>query len=174
MKARGEILASILKNFGNCYFFLHNTRELNVAENILKSGFIFENQLLGSTDRVNPGEPIEITYFLLQRKDYGSFTIVIAIPKVTYISYSAFSAKYGITIEEAITSSEPYFGDNDELMYTISPGHILGYFDINTSQFIQNSDWDPFFNNCNCLSDTKRFSRHERIKNNNLTDEENK
>ena len=81
MKNKGEILASVLKNFRNCYFFLHNTREFSVVENIMNDGFIFENQLVHSTDRVNPNEPIEITYFLFQRKDYGPYTVVIAIPK---------------------------------------------------------------------------------------------
>ena len=71
-------------NFKNCYFFLHNTREFRVVENIMNEGFIFENQLVHSTDSVNPNEPIEITYFLFQRKDYGPYTIIIAIPKITY------------------------------------------------------------------------------------------
>ena len=81
MKNKGEILANILKDQGNCYFFLHNTKEKVIVDKILNEGFVFENQLPHCTDRVNPNEPIEITYFLFQRKDYGSFTTVIAIPK---------------------------------------------------------------------------------------------
>ena len=91
----------------------------------MNEGFIFENQLPHSTDLVNPNEPIEITYFLFQRKDYGPFTVIIAIPKVTFENYSAVSGKNEVSIEEVITISEPYYGDNDELMYRISPKHIL-------------------------------------------------
>ena len=147
MKSKGEILASVLNNFKNCFFFLHNTRESDVVENIMNEGFIFENQLVHSTDRVNPSEPIEITYFLFQRKDYGPYTVVIAIPKITYEIYSAKSVKIEVSIEEVITITEPYYSDNEELMFTVSPKHILGYFNNETSEFSQNSNWDPFFIN---------------------------
>jgi hypothetical protein len=160
MKSKGEILASLLTNFRNCFFFLHNTRELSVVEKIMNYGFIFENQLLQSTDRVNPNEPIEITYFLLQRKDYGPFTVVIAIPKITYDNYSAVSVKNDLSIEEVITITKPYFSDNDEIMYTVSPKHILGYFDNTTSEFFQNRNWDPFFNNYRSKSNKERYAKH--------------
>jgi hypothetical protein len=156
MKNKGELLASILKNFKDCCFFLHNTKEFDVVENIMNEGFIFERQLAHSTDRVNPNEPIEISYFLVQRKDYGSFTVIIAIPKVIYESYTGVSNKKDVCIEEVLTVTDPYWGDNDELMYTLSPKHILGYFNIKTSEFYQNRNWDPFFNNCQSRSAGKK------------------
>ncbi|MBA4321235.1 MAG: hypothetical protein C0408_00310 [Odoribacter sp.] len=145
MKNKGEILASILIRKGNCYFFLHNTKEKGIAEKILKEGFVFENQLPHSTDRVNPNEPIEITYFLFQRKDYGSYTIIIAIPKATYDFYTRNSNEHDTGIEEVITITEPFIGDNDEMIYTISPKHILGYFNNKSGEFIENEIWDPRF-----------------------------
>jgi hypothetical protein len=156
MKNKGELLASILKNFKDCCFFLHNTKEFDVVENIMNEGFIFERQLAHSTDRVNPNEPIEISYFLVQRKDYGSFTVIIAIPKVIYESYTGVSNKKDVCIEEVLTVTDPYWGDNDELMYMLSPKHILGYFNIKTSEFYQNRNWDPFFNNCQSRSAGKK------------------
>ncbi len=145
MKNKGDILANILNRYGNCYFFLHNTKEKAIAEQILREGFIFENQLPHSSDRVNPNEPIEITYFLFQRKDYGSYTIVIAIPKQVYERYTTISNEQDTGIEEVITITEPVIGDNDELIYTISPKHILGYFNVKTSEFVKNEKWDPRF-----------------------------
>jgi len=156
MKNKGEILASILKNFKDCYFFLHNTKEFNIVESIMNEGFVFESQLPHSTDRVNPNEPIEVTYFLFQRKDYGSYTIIIAIPRIIYEIYSGSSNKNDIGMEEVLTITEPYYGDNDELIYTMSPKHILGYFNIKTSEFYQNRNWDPFFNNCQFRSPGKK------------------
>jgi hypothetical protein len=147
MKNKGEILASILRDFDDCYFFLHNTKDFGVVEKIMNEGFIFESQLPHSTDRVNPNEPIEITYFLFQRKDYGFYTMIIAIPKDIYENYSEVSNTSDTGIEEVMTISEPYYGDNDELMYTVSPKHILGYFNIKTSEFFRNVNWDPSFNN---------------------------
>ena len=147
MKNKGEILATILNDFKGCYFFLHNTKEYSVTEKIMNEGFMFESQLAHSTDRVNPNEPIEITYFLFQRKDYGQFTIIIAIPRVIYDKYSEVSNKYDTGIEEVLTITEPYFGDNDELIYTLPPKHVLGYFNIRTAEFFRNVNWDPGYDN---------------------------
>ncbi|HEX2969628.1 MAG TPA: hypothetical protein VHO46_11060 [Bacteroidales bacterium] len=162
MKNKGEILASTLKNFKDCYFFLHNTKEFSVVESIMNEGFIFESQLPHSTDRVNPNEPIELTYFFFQRKDYGNYTIVIAIPKTIYDEYSENALRNETGIEEIMSTNEPYYSDNDELIYTISPKHILGYFNIKTSEFYQNRNWDPFYNNCSQGSYT---GKHVRSKN---------
>jgi len=156
MKNKGEILASILNEFKGCYFFLHNTKEFSITEKIMNEGFIFESQLPHSTDRVNPNEPIEITYFLFQRKDYGQFTIIIAIPKAIYEKYSEVSGKYDTGIEEVMTITEPYFGDNDELVYTLPPKHILGYFNIRTSEFFRNGNWDPDYDNSLLKKPAKR------------------
>jgi hypothetical protein len=147
MKNKGDILASVLKNFGDCYFFLHNTKEFSNVERIISEGFIFEDQLLHSTDRVNVTEPVEIAYFMLLRKDYGPYTIVIAVPKTTFENYSAVSGKKYASLEEVITVTEPYYSDNDELVYTLSPKHILGYFNTITCEFFRNNNWDPLFNN---------------------------
>ncbi len=148
MKNKGEILAGILSNFKDCYFFLHNTKELNVVESIMNEGFVFESQLPNSTDRVNPNEPIEVTYFLFQRKDYGLYTIIIAIPRIIYEIYTGVSNNADVSIEDVLTITEPFLNENDEMVYTVSPKHILGYFNIKTSEFHQNRKWDPFFNNC--------------------------
>jgi hypothetical protein len=158
MKDKGEILASKLNNFGNCYFFMHNTKEYSIVEKIINEGFIFEDQLLRSTDRVNVAEPVEIAYFMLLRKDYGPYTIVIAIPKATFEYYSAVSGKNEVGLEEVITITEPYYGDNDELVYTLSYKHILGHFNTITGEFFENSKWDPDFINCKSKP-TRNISR---------------
>jgi hypothetical protein len=161
MKSNGEILAGILKNYRNCLFFLHNTRERGTAEKIMADGFIFENQLVHSSDRVNPNETIEITYFLFHRKDYGPYTVVIAIPAGTYADYSAYSIENEVSMEEVITISKPYYSDNDELMYTISPKHILGYFNNNSGEFFPNHGWDPAFNNCMSKYPDNRYAGNQ-------------
>jgi len=162
MKNKGEILASILNEFKGCYFFLHNTKEFSITEKIMNEGFIFESQLPHSTDRVNPNEPIEITYFLFQRKDYGQFTIIIAIPKAIYEKYSEVSGKYDTGIEEVMTITEPYYGDNDELIYKLPPKHVLGYFNIRTSEFFRNVNWDPDYDNSLLNKPTKRPAKPRR------------
>jgi hypothetical protein len=162
MKNKGEILSTILKNFKDCYIFLHNTKEFIVVESIMNEGFVFESQLSCSSDRINPNEPVEAAYFLVQRKDYGLYTIVIAIPKTIYEIYSVVSNKNEVGIEDVLTITDPYIGDNDELIYTVSPKHILGYFNIKTAEFYQNRNWDPYFNNCQFRSPVKRLVKSGR------------
>ncbi len=162
MKNKGEILAAILQEFKDCYLFLHNTKEFAVVENIMEEGFIFESQLPHSTDRVNPNDPIEVTYFLFQRKDYGMFTIILAISKKIYHIYLDVSNKYDTGIEEIMTTSDPYYGDNDELIYTISPKHVLGYFNNSTTEFFKNANWDPSFNNNQSRPPAKRPAKPEK------------
>jgi hypothetical protein len=162
MKNKGEILASILKDFKDCYFFLHNTREFSVVEKIMKEGFIFEDQLPHSTDRVNPNEPIEVTYFLFQRKDYGLFTIILAFPRSVYERYSDISNTCDTGIEEVMTILDPWFSENDELVYKISPKHVLGYFNSRTSEFFMNPAWDPAFDNTLWRKPCKRHVRPDR------------
>lgn len=162
MKNKGEILAAILRNFKDCCFFLHNTKDFSVVESIMNEGFIFESQLPHSTDRVNPYEPIEVTYFLFQRKDYGSYTMIIAIPKDIYENYTEVSNNNDTGIEEVFSVTEPVFGDNDELLYTVSPKHILGYFNIKTAEFYQNKNWDPFFNAWKSKTPGKKPLKHDR------------
>jgi hypothetical protein len=163
MKNKGEILAAILKDYNECYFFLHNTREYSIVEKIMDEGFIFESQLPHSTDRVNPNEPIEITYFFFQRKDYGLYTIVIAMPRATYDKYSEASNKYDTGMEEVMSINDPYLGENDEPIYTISPKHILGYFNIRTSEFFRNVNWDPAFDNSRVRSPSKKYIRSDKL-----------
>jgi hypothetical protein len=147
MNNKGEMLAAILDKFRDCYFFLHNTKDPDIVEKIMNEGFIFERQLSHSTDIINPAEPVEINYFLLLRKEYGNYTVIIAIPKITYDNYSGIANSTNVSIEDIMSITKPYCGDNDELVYTVSPKHVLGYFDDSTSEFFRNKNWDPFFNN---------------------------
>lgn len=149
MRNNGEILAEILKKYENCYFFLHNTKELSIAEKIMNEGLMFEKRLSHSTDIVNPSQSIEIGYFLIERKEYGYYTMVIAMSKNVFNSYKDASEYYNTGIEEIMTITDPFYGINDEMVYTISPKHILGYFDSLRSEFTKNPLWNPMFNNLN-------------------------
>jgi hypothetical protein len=142
MKQKADILFSILRRFEDCIVFLHNTKEEEIADKILAEGFIFENQLSHTSDRINPSEQIEIAYFLFQRKEYGPFTIVIAIPRKVYSLYAASSKRLDLSIEELMSKDKPWVSDNDELVYCLPPEHIAGYYRNDTFEFIGN----PLYN----------------------------
>jgi len=53
MKNKGEILATILKEQGNCYFFPHNiNKKRELLSQIMRGISVFENQLPIPPDRV--------------------------------------------------------------------------------------------------------------------------
>lgn len=138
MKQKGEFLQSVLKKYIDCIVFLHNTHEAATADKILSEGFIFENQLSHTSDRVNPSELIELSYFLFLRKDYGPYTIIIAIPKNIYELYTRYSNRFETTIEDLMTKTIPWMGENDEYLYMLAPEHIAGYFNNDTLEFTEN------------------------------------
>ena len=90
------------------------------------------------------------------------YTIIIAIPKTTYDNYTDLSNKKDVGIEEVLTITEPYYGDNDEMIYTLSPRHVLGYFNIKTTGFYQNRNWDPFFKNSQTRPSGKKRIENEK------------
>lgn len=143
MKQKAETLHSVLAGYLDCIVFLHNTREQRVADKILAEGFVFEYQLSHTTDRINPSEIVEISYFMFQRKDYGPYTIVIAIPKKVYTLYTRYSNQFDITIEELMSKVKPWISDNEEYAYALAPEHIAGYFDNNTLAFVVNPLYNP-------------------------------
>ena len=142
MKHKADILHSILSRFEDCVVFLHNTREVEIADKIIAEGFVFENQFSHTSDRINPLEQIETAYFLFQRKDYGLFTIVIAIPKSVYSLYTSYSSQLGLSIEELMSKDKPWMSDNDEFVYCLPPEHIAGYFNNDTCEFLENPKYN--------------------------------
>jgi len=143
MKASGEKLAKILACDSGCVIFLHNTRTEAVANKIMVEGFTFQNQLYYSTDRINPNDAVEISYFLVERKDYGDFTIIIEISRNLYIKLCSLAEESGHHFEDILSITVPFMGDDDEYIYTISPHYIKGYFNNKTGVMTPNPGFDP-------------------------------
>jgi len=143
MKATGEKLAKILACDSGCVIFLHNTRTEAVANKILTEGFTFQNQLYYSTDRINPNDPVEISYFLVERKDYGDFTIIIEISRNLFKKIRSLAEVTGHHFEDILSITEPVLSEDDELIYTISPHYIKGYFNNKTGVMTPNPGFNP-------------------------------
>jgi hypothetical protein len=148
MKQKADILHSILRRFDDCIVFLHNTRLEQIAEKIITEGFVFENQFSHTSDRINTTEQIEIAYFLFHRKEYGQYTIVIAIPKSVYSLYTRDSNQFNLTIEEVMSKEKPFMSDNDEMVYCLPPEHIAGYFNNETYEFRENPKYNTDYISC--------------------------
>jgi len=143
MKNQSEKLVMYLKEYSDCIVLLHTTREKEIAEQILREGFLYESQLSHSTDRVSPSESIEIIYFLFQRKEYGIYTIIIAIQRATYEYYTRQAMDRDVSLEELTSTEEPFMNDNEEYTYRLDPKHIAGYFNVVSGEFTHNPVYDP-------------------------------
>jgi hypothetical protein len=159
IRSKSEKLASVLNKIEGCYFFLHNTSDRETAGKILEEGFIFESQLSHSTDLINPSDPVELTYFFLQRKEYGHYTIIIAISKQSFKEYTVIAQEKNTIIEEIMSICEPVLSENEEYVYKLSNKHILGFYDNVKEEFTRNQFWEPAFINtddkeCNCISES--------------------
>lgn len=145
MKATSEKLAKILACDDGCVIFLHNTRTEAIAKKILKEGFTFQNQLYYSTDRINPNDPVEIGYFLVERKDYGDFTIIIEITRSLFRKICSLAEESGHHFEDILSITKPVLGEDDEYIYTISPHYIRGYFNNKTGVLTSNPEFNSDF-----------------------------
>lgn len=145
MTKAGELLAGILTRDDSTIVFLHNTPSISKARSILSNGFRFESQLTYSTDRINPRDPVEINYFMVERKEYGDFTVIIQIDRDLFRKYLSLADSSDMAIEDIITIDPPFMSDNDEMVYTISHYYIRGIFNNKTGEFKENPVFDPKF-----------------------------
>lgn len=143
MRVSGEKLAKILACDNQCVIFLHNTRKEEIAKNILQEGFTFQNQLYYSTDRINPNDPVEISYFLYERKDYGDYTIIIEITRALFRKVCLIAESSDHHFEDVLSITEPVLGDDDEFVYTISPHYIRAYYNNKTGELVENPIFNP-------------------------------
>lgn len=145
MSQIGDKLTNLLSRDRSNIVFLHNTDSLARAKAILKNGFRYESQLTYSTDRINPLDPVEINYFLVERKEYGDYTIIIEISKEIINKYSALAEAESLSIEELINIEEPVLSDNDEYIYTLPHYYIKGILNNKTGEMLLNPVFDPGF-----------------------------
>lgn len=159
MSKAGEKLTGLVNRNNTCIVLLHNTDKLHKAKSILRNGFKFESQLTYSTDRINPNDIVEINYFLVERKEYGDFTIVMEIDKEIMRRYSALAESANLNFEDIFTIEEPYLSDNDEMVYTLSHYYIKCILNNKTGEVCENPVFDPGFDS---LIYTDNFNRLKR------------
>lgn len=127
------------------YKYLHNTEEESIAKQILERGFHFESHLENTTDLISGTDLIELKYFLIKRKRYGNYTIVIEIDKKIVDSLSRQITKTSYHFSEILTNEAPFMGENDEPVYNLPCQFIKGYFNHNSLQGVFNKHFQPDF-----------------------------
>lgn len=159
MKKTGDKLSQLLTKDDSCIVLLHNTNTIEGARNIMINGFRFESQLTYSTDRINPKDQVEVNYFLVERKEYGDYTIVIEIDKKLFKQYSQLAESSEVNLEDIITVEEPYLSDNDEYVYLLSHYYIKCIFNNKTCEVKNNPVFDPTFNSNAYLNNFNKLTK---------------
>lgn len=125
--------------------FIHQTPTQELAEQILKEGFEFENHLMHTTDQVSGFDLVELNYFLMIRRDYGQFTIVIVIADELIDYLIQIIKNTNIHYSEILSKTLPMYNSEDTPFYTLPEQFIKGYFNQNTLERIFNSKFDPHY-----------------------------
>jgi hypothetical protein len=159
MSKPGDTLSQLLSKDNSCIVLLHNTETIARAKNIMICGFKFESQLTYSTDRINPQDTVEINYFLVERKEYGDFTIIIEIDKKIFKQYSRLAESSDLNIEEIMSVDEPLLSENDEYIYTLSHYYIKYIFNNKTGEVQKNTVFDPSFESPEYLENYNRLAK---------------
>lgn len=134
---------------------LHNTSSLENALNIIEEGFRFAVNLNYTTDMVSQTIPEEIDYFIVKRKFYGTFTIVIHLGIDLMNQYLDRLRADGIHEQKevifSVLSNEK--NDDDHHFHILHRQFIKGFYDQKTktgytSPFYAPHDDLPAFKEC--------------------------
>ncbi len=158
MSKPGERLSQLLSKDNSTIVLLHNTTSVDRAKRIMQKGFRYESQLTYSTDRINPNDIVEINYFLVERKEYGDYTIIIEIDKKLFKRYSQLVEISEKNLEDILSVDEPVLSDNDEFVYTLSHYYIKCIFNNKTGETMINPVFDPSFDSPEYIENLNRIS----------------
>lgn len=126
------------------YIHLHNTFTEETAKSILNEGFKFVKSLDYTTDHVTNTSEEEINYFILKRKYYGKFTIVIQIGIEISRFYTTLHKEKEKVLKELIFSEKSDETNEDDLNYNLlNKQFIKGYYIHETHEGVYSPFFDP-------------------------------
>ena len=125
--------------------FIHTMPSRTVADEILANGFEFENHLMHTTDQVSGFDLVELNYFILIRRNYGNFLIVIEIADKLIIEFTKRLQSFNFHYSEALSKYPPRYNEDENPVYTLPEQFVKGYFDQETLERKVNPVFDPYF-----------------------------
>ncbi len=126
------------------YIHLHNTFTEETAQAILNEGFKFVKSLDYTTDHVTNSSDEEINYFILKRKYYGKFTIVIQIGIEISKFYTTLHKEKEKVLKELVFSEKSNETNEDDLNYhLLNKQFIKGYYIHETREGVYSPFFDP-------------------------------
>lgn len=125
--------------------FIHQTPTQEVAERILSEGLGFENHLMHTTDQVSGFDLVELNYFLMIRRNYGQFTIVIIIADELINYLIEIIKDTNIHYSEILSKTLPMYDSEDTPIYILPEQFVKGFFNQKTLEKTLNPKFDPHY-----------------------------
>ena len=125
--------------------FIHTTPSREFAEKIIKDGFEFENHLMHTTDQVSGFDLVELNYFIMIRRNYGHFIVVIEISDNLIIEYTKRLQSFNFHFSEVLSKYPPRYNEEENPVYTLPEQFVKGYIDQETMEKKYNPVFDPYF-----------------------------
>lgn len=126
--------------------YLHNTHDEETALKILNEGFLFEDRLDYTTDLVSGKDIVQLDYFKLIRKKYGTYTIVIHIAKELINKYNHLLKNTNSFFYEVLSERLPEKSADGEYLYILDKQFIKGYYNQKTNTYFKNKHFNPTLN----------------------------
>ena len=125
--------------------FIHQTPTRELADLIISDGFEFENHLMHTTDQISGFDLVELNYFLMIRRNYGHYTVVIEIADEIINEYTRRLKNTRFHFSEVLSKEPPRISDDDSPVYKLPEQFIKGYFDQSTLESVYNQKFDPYY-----------------------------
>jgi hypothetical protein len=125
--------------------FMHQTPTRELADLIIRDGFEFENHLMHTTDQISGFDLVELNYFLMIRRNYGQYTVIIEIADEIINEYTIKLKNTRFHFSEVLSIGPPWINDDDNPVYRLAKQFIKGYFNQNTLESFYNSNFNPFY-----------------------------
>ena len=125
--------------------FIHQTPTRELADLIIRDGFEFESHLMHTTDQISGFDLVELNYFLMIRRNYGHYTLVIEIADEIINEYTRRLKNTRFHFSEVLSKGPPRIGDDDSPVYKLPEQFIKGYFNQSTLESVYNPKFDPYY-----------------------------
>lgn len=126
------------------YIHLHNTFTEETAIAILNEGFKFVKSLDYTTDLITNTSDEEINYFILRRKYYGKYTIVIQMGIEISKYYSTQEIDKEKVLKELVFSTKSDELNEDDLHYNLLHHQFIkGYYVHERKEGVYNPSFEP-------------------------------
>lgn len=127
------------------YYFIHYTREKQIVDSILKTGFKYIESFHNSAEQVID-DKLDFMYKHNIYKPYGNFIVVIGISRIIFDKYAELIRSRGVNIyiENVLCDTPPEFDDEaEEYRYTIPIQFVKGYVNYVTGETERNPNFNP-------------------------------